>query len=96
MLLVAAFVAHVADTLSGRTSSAEISGMPMDTCSSLVWCSKSAICSPHLHLAIRGAQEVLPMMVRGATRQLDLPSVTPLSVACCGRLQQGVPIGQLH
>ena len=27
----------------------------------------------------------------GATRQLDLPSLTPLSVAGCGRLQPGVP-----
>ena len=27
----------------------------------------------------------------GATNQLDLPFVTPLSVAGCGRLQLGVP-----
>ena len=27
----------------------------------------------------------------GATSQLDLQSLTPLSVAGCGRLQQGVP-----
>ena len=27
----------------------------------------------------------------GATRKLDLPSLTPLSVAGCGRLQPGVP-----
>ena len=27
----------------------------------------------------------------GASSQLDLPSLTPLSVACCGRLQLGVP-----
>ena len=27
----------------------------------------------------------------GATSQLDLPSLAPLSVAGCGRLQQGVP-----
>ena len=27
----------------------------------------------------------------GATSQLDLPSLTPLSVAGCGRLQLGVP-----
>ena len=27
----------------------------------------------------------------GATSQLDLPSLTPLSVASCGRLQLGVP-----
>ena len=38
-----------------------------------------------------GAQGVLPMMVGGATRQLDLSSLTPLSAADCGRLQLGVP-----
>ena len=27
----------------------------------------------------------------GATSQVDLPSLTPLSVAGCGRLQLGVP-----
>ena len=32
----------------------------------------------------RGAKGVLPMRVRGATSQLDLPSLTPLSVADCG------------
>ena len=32
----------------------------------------------------RGAQGVLPMRVVGATSQLDLPSLTPLSVAGCG------------
>ena len=35
----------------------------------------------------RGAQGVLPMSVRGATSQLDLPSLTPLFVAGCARLQ---------
>ena len=39
----------------------------------------------------RGAQGVLPMRVGGATSQLDLPSLTPLSVADCGGLQPGVP-----
>ena len=39
----------------------------------------------------RGAQGVVPMRVGGATSQLDLPSLTPLSVAGCGRLQLGVP-----
>ena len=29
--------------------------------------------------------------VGGATSQLDLPSLMPLSVAGCGRLQLGVP-----
>ena len=46
-----------------------------------------AICSPHLHRAIRGAQGVLHCVGWGApARQLDLPSVTPLSLAGCGRL----------
>ena len=39
----------------------------------------------------RGAQGVLPMWVGGATSQLDLQSLTPLSVAGCDRLQLGVP-----
>ena len=39
----------------------------------------------------RGAQGVLPMRVGGATSQLDLPSITPLSVAGCGWLQLGSP-----
>ena len=45
-----------------------------------------------MHKAIRGyCQLVLPMRVGGATSQLDLTSLTPLSVAGCGRLQLGVP-----
>ena len=35
--------------------------------------------------------EALLMRVGGATSQLDLPSLTPLSVAGCGWLQLGVP-----
>ena len=31
------------------------------------------------------------MRVGGVTSQLDLPSITPLSVTGCGRLQLGVP-----
>ena len=34
--------------------------------------------------SVRGALGVLPMRVGGATSQLDLPSLTPLSVAGCG------------
>ena len=45
---------------------------------------------PDLYCA-REAQRVLPMRVGGATSQLDLPSLTPLSVAGCGWLQEGVP-----
>ena len=44
----------------------------------------------HLYYA-RDAQGVLPMRVGGASSQLDLPSLTPLSVAGGGRLQLGVP-----
>ena len=49
------------------------------------------ICRPCSHRAIRGAQGVLPMRMGGATGQLDLPSLTPLSIAGCGRLQLEVP-----
>ena len=39
-------------------------------------------------LYTNGAQGVLPCEERGVTAsQLDLPSLTPLSVAGCGRLQ---------
>ena len=34
---------------------------------------------------------VLPMRVGDENCQLDLPALTPLSVAGCGRLQLGVP-----
>ena len=57
-------------------------------------CSKSiANCGPHLHRAIRGGHGVLPCVAWGVTAsQLDLPSLTPLYVAGCGRLQ----LGTLH
>ena len=42
-------------------------------------------------LYARGAQGVPKIRVGGATSQLDLPSLTPLSVAGCGLLQLGVP-----
>ena len=38
----------------------------------------------------RGAQGVLLMRVGVTVSQLDLPSLMPLSVAACGRLQLGV------
>ena len=38
----------------------------------------------------RGAQRLLPMRVECATSEFDLPSLTSLSVAGCGRLQLGV------
>ena len=45
---------------------------------------------PRLHrfiLCTRSYRGLLPMRVEGATGQLDLPSLTPLSAAGCGRLQ---------
>ena len=57
-------------------------------------CCSCTIESSWVHCFIlyaRGAQGVLPMRVGGATSQLDLPSLTPLSVADCGWLQLGVP-----
>ena len=65
-------------------------------CTALVAAVSLVICRPLLHRAIRGAQGGLPMSVEGATSQLDLPSLTPLSDAGCGRLQLGVPIGLLQ
>ena len=44
---------------------------------------ESRCCCTDLYYA-RGAQWVLPMRVGGATSQLDLPSLTRLSVAGCG------------
>ena len=50
------------------------------------------ICDPYLHHAMRSAQGVLPCVEWGVTAsQLDLPSLTLLSVACYGRLQLGAP-----
>ena len=49
-----------------------------------------AICRLRLHHSIRTAPGVLLMRVGGATNQLDLPPLTPLSVASGGRLQRGV------
>ena len=49
-----------------------------------------AIYRPHLYRAIRGAQGVLPWVGWGVTAsQLDLPSLTLLSLAGCARLQLG-------
>ena len=46
-----------------------------------------------LHRFILGASRswVLPMREGGVTSELDLPSLTPLPVSGCGRLQLGVP-----
>ena len=50
------------------------------------------ICDPHLHLEIRGVQGILPCVGWVVTAsQLGLPSLTPLSVAGCDRLQLGAP-----
>ena len=49
-----------------------------------------AICSPHLHREIRGAHGVLALRVGVRQVNWTKPSLTPLSVAGCGRLQLGV------
>ena len=55
-------------------------------------CSKSCDLCPYLHRAIRGALGVLPCVGYGVTANLlDLPFLTPLSKAGCGRLQQVAP-----
>ena len=48
------------------------------------------ICRPHCTVQSSGGTALC--RVGGATSQLDLPSLTPLSVAGCGRLQ----LGTLH
>ena len=53
------------------------------------------ICSSHCrqYVEFRG---YCPVYGGGATSQLDLPSLTPFSVAGCGRLQLEAPIGLLQ
>ena len=57
---------------------------------SLVETASLEICGPHLHRGISGSQGVLPCVGWGVTAsQLDLLSLTSLSVAGCDRLQLG-------
>ena len=49
------------------------------------------ICSPHCTVQYVELRGYYPVLGGGATSQLDLPSLTPLSVAGCGRLQLGAP-----
>ena len=47
-------------------------------------------CTPHLHRSLRADPGVLPCVWWGVmASQLDLPSLTALSIAGCGRLQLG-------
>ena len=66
------------------------SGIPMDASSSPGWCSKSS----HLQAVLTPCDTRVSGGTTheggGATSQ-DLPSLTPLSVAGCGRLQLGDP-----
>ena len=50
-----------------------------------------AICRPRLHCARRRAHGALTIREGVPTSQLNLPSLTPLFIAGCGRLQPGVP-----
>ena len=72
-------------TLSGRIGKVVASRAEGCKIKSPLWLS----CT-NLYCA-RGAQGLLPTRMEGATSQLDLPSLTPLSVAGCCRLQLGVP-----
>ena len=49
-----------------------------------------AVAELHRFILCTRHSGVLPKRVGCVTSQLDLPSLTPLSVACCGRLQLGV------
>ena len=49
------------------------------------------ICSPHCTLQYVELRGYCPVQGGGATSQLDLPSLTPLSVSSYGRLQLGAP-----
>ena len=71
-------------TLSSRIGKVAVSHAEGCKIESRLWLS----CSDFYYA--RGAQGVLRMRVGGATNQLDLASLTPLSVAGCGRLQLGV------
>ena len=71
------------------------------TGSALVWHCGRVFESRHVHQVLRfvgrapcntwSSGGTAYMRVGDATNQLDLPSLTPLSVAGCGRLQLGVP-----
>ena len=73
-------------TLSGSTGSALVSGIPKVAGSHLTQCSKSRdlLPSPHCSVHAWSSGGTALCRVGGATSQLDLPSLTPLSVAGCG------------
>ena len=75
----------VLSTLSGRIGQVVASHAEGCKIESRLWLS----CTD-LYYA-RDAQGLLLMRVRDAPSQLELPSLTPLSVAGCGRLKLGVP-----
>ena len=80
-------------TLSGRTE-ALMTGTPKVARSRLTQCSKSCDLQPSPHCLVCNTWSsggTALCMVRDATSQLDLPSLTPLSVAGCGWLQLGAP-----
>ena len=66
-------------------------GVPKVARSHLSQCSKSCDLQPALNGAIWSSGGTARCRVGGATSQLDLQSLTPLSGAGCGRLQLGAP-----
>ena len=77
--------ANLTDTLRGRIGKVVASHAGGCKNESRLWLSCTDLCYA------RGAQGVLLMRVGSAASQLDLPSLTPLSEAGCGRLQLGAP-----
>ena len=69
------------------------SGIPKVARSWLTQCSKSCDLQPSPHCTVQYVElrGYCPVQGGGATSQLDLPSLTPLSVAGCVSLQLGAP-----
>ena len=74
------------------------SGIPNVARSRLTQCSKSCDLQPSSHCSVQNVElgGYCPVLGGGATSQLDLPSLTPLSVAGCGWLRLELPIGLLQ
>ena len=66
-------------------------GIPEDVCSRPGCCCKSCDLLPTLTPCNTWSSGGTAQEGEGAMSQLDLPSLTPLSAAGCGRLQLGVP-----
>ena len=68
---------HIGKVVASHAEGCRVNSLPSRDCTNL-YCA-------------RGTQRVLPMSMGGATSQLDLLSLMPLSITSCGQLQLGVP-----